>query len=57
MSPPSEKHDWSKYGREMKGELRRFRTCSVCGLTVGEELGDVLRPTCGERIVREVMDS
>jgi len=52
-----ERHSWKKLGREVKGELRKFRTCMVCGLTVGEALGDVLRPTCAEKIVRQVMES
>lgn len=52
-----ERHSWKKLGREVKGELRKFRTCMVCGLTVGEALGDVLKPTCAEKIVRQVMES
>lgn len=52
-----ERHSWKKSGREVRGELRKVRTCQTCGLTVGAELGDVLRPTCAERIVRQVMES
>lgn len=57
-----ERHVWVNTKREVKQKedrpkVLRVRVCSRCGLRVGAELGDVIRPTCAERIVREVMES
>ena len=52
-----ERHSWTRVGREVRGKTVRLRVCETCGLTVGEALGDVLSPTCAERVVRQVMES
>jgi len=54
-----ERHRWRRTKRERRdgGPARDVRVCDQCGMVVGAELADVLRPTCAERVVRQVMDS